>query len=346
MFEQLQKLKKFWSFNGPKNDIVISSRIRLARNMHTVSFPGNLEDNEIDNIRSISEKFINESEFRNDLSIIELNGIEKDEKRLLRERNLITQEMEDSIISSVIINSNEDFQIFVNEEDHFRIQIIRPGLQLMEAYRIADRVDNELNRFVVYSYSDDYGYLTTCPTNLGTGLKVSVILHLPVLSLRRKVLSIMPKVKKRNAEMKGIIGENNISPGCLYQISNKVSLGVSEVDIIELMDEIVNNVFELEDRARDEYVSKSRLDIENKVWRSYGLLKYSRKISYTEAMENISNVRLGIILGIITKIEINFLNDLMVNIQYSHLLKNFGINNVKINEVDEIRAEYIMNCLS
>ncbi|MCP4133834.1 MAG: hypothetical protein GY754_22890 [bacterium] len=346
MFEELLQKPKFWSSYGPYNDIVLSSRVRLARNMQAVSFPNRMEENEIALIKAAAEKFRSESEYRDTLSIIYLAQMESNEKRFLRERNLVTHEMETSVSSFILINSSaDDFAILVNEEDHFRIQVIKPGLQFMDTYRLANKIDDELNRFVPYAWSNDYGYLTTCPSNLGTGLKASAILHLPVLTIKKQVSSIIPLVKNSGVEIKGTMGDIGKSPGSLYQVSNKISLGISEVDIVEILDEAVNKILEMEDAARDAYISGSRVDMEDMVWRSYGILKYSRKLSYAEAMEHLSNIRLGVILAIIKKIEIGFVNNLMVYIQFSHLQSDFEKNFSRLFssrlEADEYRADYI-----
>jgi len=330
----------FWSTCGPYSDIVLSSRVRLVRNMQSVKFPNSFTSDEYQVIRSCLDAFSGQSEFKDNV-IIDLDDIDAIEKRYLRERNVITYEMEISENSSVLVNEAEDFAILTNDEDHFRIQVIRPGLQLMEAYRMADRVDDQLNRFVSYSFSPELGYHSSCPSNLGTGMKVSALLHLPAHAHKKRIPFLVGRVKQSGMEMTGSMNDGHKSLGAIYQISNKVSLGMSEVDIIETLDGVINKILEFEDILRDEYISESRLEVDDMVWRSFGILKYSRKINYVEAMEHLSNIRLGLILALIKNIKIGFINNLMVQIQWSHLQKSYGKTLRNNNEIDEIRADYL-----
>jgi len=313
--------------------------------MQSVLFPGRMLGEELYPVREALERFSSESIYGNTINIIDLRNIDGNEKRYLRERNIITYEMEVSDNSLVAVSYVDDFSILVNEEDHFRIQVIRPGLQLPEAYKIADKVDTELNRFVPYAFSDELGYLTACTSNLGTGLKVSVLLHLPVTTLKNRVKELIPDEKKNSVEIKGTSSHMNKPLGSLYQLSNRISIGLSEIDIIEMVDEILGRILEIEDAGRDEFVSESRLELEDRIWRSFGTLICSRRISYVESMEHLSNVRLGIILAVMKNIDIKMINDLMVNIQWAHLQRNCGLLFKSTNESDECRADYMRRIL-
>ena len=341
MFEEVLQQSGFWTSTGPFSHIVLSSRLRLARNMQSVPFPGRMAADESFPVRGAIERFTRESAFRGRVSIIDMKDIDANEKRFLRERNIITYEMEMADNSMVALDHVDDFSILVNEEDHFRIQVIRPGLQLMETYKTADRVDTELNRFVPYAFSDDLGYLTACTSNLGTALRVSVLLHLPVITVKNGVQELIPEDKKGAVEIKGTIGKSSKTLGALYQLSNRISLGPSEVDIIESVDEVVGRILENEDNRRDEFFSESRTELEDMVWRSYGTLRYSRRVSYIEAMDHCSNVRLGIVLAIIKNIDVKSINDIMVNIQWAHLQRHYSLLFKSTGECDEYRADYI-----
>lgn len=341
LFENVLKKPGFWTQSGPFNDIVLSSRVRLARNVKSVPFPNNMDEGDISIVDSLIDKFISSSIYSDKIIMVDLNSIESNEKRILRERNIITYEMEISRNSKVLINNENDFTVLINDEDHFRIQVIKPGLQLFEAYSLANSVDDELNKFVPYAFLDDMGYLSACPSNLGTGLRASVLLHLPVITMKKKMNEITSALKKNGIEIKGTISDSQRSLGSIFQVSNRVTLGISEVDILEKLDNEVNSILETEDRLRDEYFSKSRNELEDLIWRSYGVLKYSRKISYVEAMEHLSNVRLGIIFALIKNINISLINNLMVNIQWSHMQRNFGKIFRSTIEGDQTRAEYI-----
>lgn len=340
--EDIAKLSGFWTTKGPLCDTVLSSRIRLARNMHSVSFPHLLKENDLAKIENALLEFSENSEF-SDNTVIRLKDLNSRDKRYLRERNIITYEMEISETSHILVNMKNDFSIMVNEEDHFRIQVIRPGLQLMDSYRIADRVDDELNRFIEYAYSKEYGYISACPSNLGTGLKASVILHLPLISMKKEISGLVDAVKQSGIEIKGTLGEGNKTLGSLYQVSNRVSMGASEIDIIELTDGIINRIILMEDNLREEILSTSKAELEDRIWRIFGQLKYARRISYREALEFLSDIRLGIILGFMGNTKLTDVNDLMVNIQWFHLQRNAGHAFNNSVECDEYRADFIKN---
>ncbi len=346
MFKEiLHSEKGFWLTSGPNSDIVLSSRVRLARNMKGLFFHDNLTRSDSDEIKDICRRFVRESHFHKKIKIIDLNNISTGERRYLRERNLITYEMEISDFSLVLINETDDFSIMVNDEDHFRIQVIRPGLQLEETFRMADKIDDELNRFVNYSFSREYGYLTSCPSNIGTGMKASAMLHLPVLTMKNTITSLKEKLNSAGVLFSGTIDNSDRTVGSIYKVSNRISLGVSEVDIIETVDSVINKLIELEDSTRDRYLSDSRIEMEDRIWRSFGILKYSRSLNYMEAMEKLSDVRLGIILAIVKDYEVRMINDLMVNIQWSHLQHYFNRIIISSDECDEFRAEYIRNII-
>ncbi|MDY6933529.1 MAG: ATP--guanido phosphotransferase [Spirochaetota bacterium] len=341
MFEKLLEKRGFWSKVGPCSDVVLSTRVRLGRNLSDVRFPHRQDEDDLNYIRFLTEEFVYKSDFNNCVTLCDLKDISLNDRRFLRERNIITHEMETSENSYVIIENDENFYIMVNEEDHFRIQVIKPGFQIMETYRLADRVDDELNKFVTYAYSDEFGYLTVCPSNLGTGLRISTMLHLPALSLTGAIPEVVKNVRDAGAKIKGTLGEGSKTFGSMYQLFNRVSLGLSEVDILEEIDEVTSRVVDMESVARDNYFSEEAVQLEDTVWRSMGILRYSRHIGYTEAMDHLSNIRLGIILSILKNIELQEINDLMVNIQWSHLQK---IANMVFNdsyECDNFRANYL-----
>ena len=341
IIEDVSRKPGFWSLTGPKSDIVLSCRIRLARNMHSVPFPHILEDKESYIIRHSLERFAAESCFTEKSRVIDLTDLDAHEKRFLRERNIITHEMETSSKSMVLLDGSDDFSILLNEEDHYRIQVIKPGLQLHEAFRLADTVDDELNRYVFYAFSETLGHLTACPSNLGTGLRCSFMLHLPALTFRNRVGEMIPFLRERGVELKGTVGENRKSIGSIFQVSNKASLGLSEVDIIEIMDSAVNSLISREDSERDEAVLTGRNRLEDRVFRSLGIVRSARTMTYGEAMEHLSNVRFGIILAFIKNLEMSAINDMMVNIQWSHLQNYFRDAIISNSQCDRLRADYL-----
>ena len=345
MFEEVLQHPGFWTDCGPYSHVVLSTRFRLARNMESILFPGKLGDEDLCQITNAITKFSGESIYKDNNNIIELSDIDSNEKRLLRERNIITHEMEMSDNSIVVVNNVDNFTILVNEEDHFRIQVIRSGLQLVDAYKVADCVDTELNKFAKYAFSDQLGYLTACTSNLGTGLRLSVLLHLPAVSMKKMIQDLIPETRKSGVDIKGTAWNSKKTPGSLYQLSNRVSLGLSEIDIIEIIDDVVGRIIEIEDVEREKLLSDSRLEVEDKIWRSFGVLMHSRRLSYIEAMEHLSNVRLGIILAVIKNLDVRSINDLMVTVQWAHLQKYFQKNFKSTIEGDKYRSIVIRNFL-
>ncbi|HPQ52112.1 MAG TPA: ATP--guanido phosphotransferase, partial [Spirochaetota bacterium] len=276
---------------------------------------------------------------------LDVHSFADDDRRFLRERNLITSELESAQYGLAVVDNDEEFVVMVNEEDHFRIQVIEPGFQLMKAYRLADRIDNELNRFVAYAWSNEFGYLTACPSNIGTALKASVMLHLPLISLANMVLDAVKRLREKKIDIKGVVGEGTDTVGNMFIIANQTSLGVSEVDIIERVDEAARTLIDMEDERRDAILGNSGYAVENIVWRSYGILKYSRSISYIESINHLSHIRLGVVLSYIKNIDLYKINDLMVNMQWSHLQRIAGKAFVSSDECDVFRADYLKQIL-
>ena len=338
MIEEKNVLNRFWTSAGPCGDSALSTRVRLARNIKSFPFPHKENAAEAAYIISLLEKFV-ASINGGSGSFMRLGDLDKGARRMLRERNIITFETEISDKSAVFFD--DDCSILINEEDHIRVQVVRPGLQLKETFEKAYRIDDELNAFIPYSFSADYGYLTACPTNLGTGMKVSAMLHLPALSIKKSIQILSAKIRNQGAAISGTMEKNGLPIGSIYQVFNKVSLGLSEVDIIELMDGIISGIIHAEDKARDELFAHSRSGIEDMVWRSYGILSSARRMSYYEAMEHLSNIRFGIILAFVKQIPLALINNLMINIQSAHLSQIFDRSFSHSFEIDEMRAHFL-----
>jgi len=339
VFDYLLERPGFWSV-GRSSDVVISTRARLARNMPSIPFPGSMSEHETGLLRSVAHRFFEQSTLAN-LSYIELQGLDTVDRRFLRERNIITYEMEAGDSSFVIFDNDERFEIFVNEEDHFRVQAMRPGLQAHECYEEANRVEDELNRFVSFAFSEELGFLTASPANLGTGLRASSMVHLPSLTALKRMTDVTAAIAERGFLIRSTLGDEQKSVGGMYVVCNRASLGVSEVDIVEALDTVVAMIVEEENRARDDWCANYRQQLEDRVWRSYGLLRYSRSIGFLEAIANLANIRLGTILSIVKDIDLGAIHELMVRIQYAHLQKHFGAAFTGEGECDAFRAQYI-----
>jgi protein arginine kinase len=339
---QLITKQDFWSRSYPNSDTVLSSKVQLVRNIFGIPFQYRQTQNNINQLRHISEQFIIDSSFPG-LELIDINSIDGNTRRFLRERNIISQNMEIIDNCFVILSKNDDFNILVNDEDHFKIQIVKPGLQFLEAYRLADEVDNQLNKCAAYAFSDDLGYISSNP--LKNTFRISAAVHLPVLSFTKRINEIQNIVKLSRAGIEGLKEEGIKTFGNLFVISNGFTTGNSETEVIEQLEKLTHNIISMESEARDSYIAEHSIRLEDKICRSYGILKYARKIGYVEAMDYLSDIRLGIILSKIKNINLQKINHLMINIQWSHLQKIENKNFATTIDGDIFRASYLRDQL-
>lgn len=341
MFEYLLQKRGFWSQKGPSGDVVLSTRIRLARNIPSLSFPHRQEGEEYSLLESICTRFVADADLPDELHLYSMSELSEGDRGFLCERNVITPELETAQHGYAIMEENARYVILVNEEDHFRIQVIRPGFQPMECFELADRIDNELNRFIAYAYSDETGHLTACPSNAGTGLKVSALVHLPLLAFNSEIEEQARELAEKRIEVRGLAGKGLETAGQLYLVANQSSLGVSEVDIIDAVDDAVRKLIQEEDERRDSCLNRREFRLENRIGRAYGTLKFSRSIGYLEAVECLSAMRLGVILSLIKNIDLYKINDLLVNVQRFHLQRLAGRELAQGDECDLFRATYL-----
>jgi len=235
---------------------------------------------------------------------------------MLVEKHLISPDLsEKNINNAVALSSEEIISLMINEEDHLRLQVLLPGLQLQEAWEMADKIDDYLEQEINIAFDEKYGYLTSCPTNVGTGLRSSIMVHLPALTMVNRVKKFISAISQLGLAVRGLYGEGTETVGNLYQISNQVTLGRSEDEIIENLIEVTHQIITQERNAREILLKEKEIFLKDQIYRAYGTLKYAYKISVEEAMKLISNVRLGIDLGIIEDIESTILNQLMVIIR-------------------------------
>ena len=339
--EIINNRKSFWQEKGPRNDIVLSTRIRLGRNADFIPFPDAMDDSDFEIIKGLAESFISKTSTGEHTSCFNINELDLHEKRLLLEKNIITSEMENSDKCLILINNDDDYTILVNDNDHFRIQVIRPGFQLFDAYKDADAVDDALNSIVKYAFTGKYGFLTSNPANVGTGLKVSTILHLPVLTAHKRIGESVNFIRESGFHISGTLGNTGRVTGGLYLVNSIKYLGMSEIDILETADDIINRIIRLEDDARDEFFSVSKRELEDSAWRSLGVLLYARRLNYVEAVEHLSRIRLGVVMSVIKDYNIVTINDLMVKVQWAHLQEYFGLRFKSIIDSDDYRAMFL-----
>lgn len=329
--------------DGPDSEIVLTSRIRLARNIEGVKFPLLFSKEEAENvIQQVEGAIINESNQPfGQLELLSMNNLNTLEKRVLVEKHLISPQLaEQSPNGATILSEDEEVSIMINEEDHIRIQCIKPGLQIEEAIKEANTIDDLLEKKVNYAYHVEMGYLTSCPTNIGTGLRASVMMHLPGMVLTQQMNRIIPAIQQLGLVVRGIYGEGSEALGNIFQISNQITLGRSEKDIIEELKSVVTQLIEQEKEARNALAQTSNIQLEDRVFRSYGILCNSRIMETKEAAKCLSDVRLGIDMGYIKNISKSILNELMILTQPGFLQLYAG-EEMNPNERDIRRAVLI-----
>lgn len=293
--------------SGEKSDVVMSTRIRLARNLANFLFVGKCGKSELNQVQKVIKEITPSVGYG--LKYMELKDMDDITKMSLVEKHIVSPNfaMNEGQIGAILINDEENISIMVNEEDHLRIQVFGSGLELENLMNIAIEIDSKLQSLLKYAYSEKYGFLTECPTNVGTGLRASVMAHLPALTATRNIGKILDIITNFGMNIRGVYGEGSKAQGNMYQISNKQSLGISESDIIKALKSITDKVIEQEKLAR-KYLLKNSIELEDKVYRSFGILANCKRISSEEAEQLISDVRLGTDLGIIQE-----LNDIKVN---------------------------------
>jgi len=326
---------------GPNPDIVISSRIRLARNLEGISFPHRANKIQNQKILEMVRETTEEINYLKGSLFLDLESLDSLDKQFLIERHLMSREhalKKDS--KALIIEKEEIVSIMVNEEDHIRCQVMQSGFDLREAWRIIDRIDSALAEKLPIAYSSTLGYLTACPTNTGTGMRASVMLHLPALVITKQINKILAAITKLSFTTRGLFGEGTEAAGNFFQISNQVSLGHTEDEIIDNISGLIKQVIEQEEQARNTLLKKDRAFLEDKIWRAFGTLKSAFIITSSETMELLSMVRLGRDLGIIKDLDRRTINELFLITQPAHLQK---VEQRKLTpqERDTKRAELI-----
>ncbi|BCB01958.1 protein arginine kinase [Bacillus sp. KH172YL63] len=335
-------VSSWMSEEGPNSDIVLSSRVRLARNLTDFRFSTLYSSEEAKEIvERVKDKLSFYPKELGELEFLPTSEIQPLQKRVLMEKHLISPNLaEDTNDGAVLLSNEEDVSIMVNEEDHIRIQCLYPGLQLKEALQRANQIDDWFESEFDYAFDEKHGYLTTCPTNVGTGLRASVMMHLPGLVLTQQLNRIIPAINQLGLVVRGIYGEGSEALGNIFQISNQTTLGKSEEDIVEDLLSVVEQIIDKELSARGALVKTSNIQLEDRIFRSLGVLEHSRIIESKEAAKCLSDVRLGIDLGYIKAISKNILNELMILTQPGFLQQYSG-GPLRPNERDIRRSSLI-----
>jgi protein arginine kinase len=326
---------------GPHSRIVMSSRVRLARNLRGMPFPGWAKKPErvqaLETIRPAVEALPEMAGAYSET----MDALSPLDRQILVERHLISREhAARSAGSGLVLNPDQSLCILINEEDHLRIQALRPGLQLHSVWQAVDRVDSALERKLPYAFSRELGYLTACPTNLGTGIRVSAMLHLPALVLDEQINQIITAVNKLGLAVRGLYGEGTEALGNVFQVSNQMTLGETETDIVERLSKVVAQLIEHEENARGRLLEKKPKMIFNHVGRAYGILANAHSISSKETMNLLSLLRLGIDLGCFPGADRWLVDELFMVTQPAHLQKRFT-EKLSADERDLLRADML-----
>jgi len=326
---------------GPESDIVMSSRVRLARNVAHFPFVSRASTQDRADVERLLRERIAAVPSGRGLDYIDVGRLDEVDRRFLVERQLISREhAEAQGARGVAIDAREQVSLMINEEDHLRIQCLHSGLDLHGAWDQIRAVDDEIEQVVPYAFHSRFGYLTACPTNVGTGIRVSVMLHLPALVITRQIDKVFRSLQKISLAVRGLYGEGSQALGDFYQISNQTTLGRTEEELLQQVGDVVPVVIEYERRARDFLVRETQQNVHDQVSRAYGILRTAHTIKVEEAMQLLSRVRMGVLLGLIGDVKVADINSLLVRTQPAHLQKLRGVQLEGSDEKIE-RARYL-----
>jgi protein arginine kinase len=336
--------------SGPYADIVLSTRVRLARNLQGHAFSPRIRDAEREQIYQEVQNAADRSTLKGGISL-DLAELSPLSRRVLLERHLISRELSGekteapSRGAALLIGPRDTLGVMVNEEDHLRIQALVSGLRLQEAYQRVDRLDEELGAHLSFAYHPEFGYLTSCPTNAGTGLRASILIHLPGLVLTKEIGKVLQGIAQLGLTFRGLYGEGSEVVGNFFQISNQTTLGKSEEDLIEHLQKIASQVIQHELHARSVLMRDAPTVIEDKIWRAYGLLRFARSLGFDEVMNLLSGVRMGVSMNLLSGLRVYTLNKIMIYAQSAHLEQSAG-RPLSDAESDLHRAGYVRRILS
>ncbi len=310
---------------GPNSDIVLSSRVRLARNAEGYAFSHWANKKEAKEVLSLLEESVLSVDLMRGSLVVHIQEIDDVDKQFLLERHLVSREfIAHAEFKTAIVSEREITNIMINEEDHLRVQVMQSGFNLQECWRIANRVDDELMKRVRFAFIPEWGYLTACPTNTGTGLRASVMMHLPALVMTKQVNRVLPAITKLGMTARGLYGEGTEAEGNFFQISNQITLGSSEEDIIDNLERIIRQVVGHEENARKTLMKQNRDVLQDKIGRANGTLRTAHIINTKETLGLLSTVRLGVDMGLINDIDRRAVNELFILTQPAHLQKIEG----------------------
>lgn len=334
---------KWFEEMSPDQSNIVSSKVRLARNLSEYVFPSRSSDEAGEELlKRLSEGLCDIGEVEGkSYAYANLNELSELDRYALRERRILNS----SILArkapmGLMISEEEDASLVFNGMDHIRIQVLSSGLHLKEKWKLADQLDDYVNARFSYAFDSKYGYLTTFPTNVGTGMRASVIIHLPSLSMGKKFNSLLADMSRFGISLKGVYGEGRENYGALYEISNQKTMGQAEEEMLDLVIKAAGQLNDQENQVRTMVLENHRLEQEDEVYKSYGVLKYARRLSMKEAMSFLSQLMMGISDGLLCMKEPCSIYRLMLGIQPANLQK-LSDRPLDKEELDVARAEYL-----
>lgn len=337
--------------SGDHADIVLSTRVRLARNLQGQAFGPRARVNDREAVLRRFQGALSTSRHLRGGTLLEMSDLTARSRRILLERRLVSRDLlgegegNPQHGAAVLLSDHDPLSVMVNEEDHLRLQSLVSGLKLQDAWNVVDRLDEELGQELPYAYHHEFGFLTSCPTNVGTGLRASVLVHLPGLVLTKEIGKVLQGLGQVGLTFRGLYGEGSEVVGNFFQVSNQTTLGKTEEDLVDHLDKIVRQVIQYETHARQVLLRDARAVTEDKIWRAYGLLRYARSLSFEELMNLLSGVRLGVSLKLLPGLRVYTLNKLMIFTQAAHLEQAAG-RDLPPAESDAHRAAYVRRVLA
>lgn len=337
--------------SGEFADIVLSTRVRLARNLQGHAFGARARVNDREAVLAQVRKSVAAADILEPSMHLDLPDMDPRSRRVLLERRIVTRDLlggeagRPARASAAVVGLGQPVSILVNEEDHVRLQGFLPGLQVRETWGLVDRMDEELGGTLPYAFHPTFGFLTSCPTNVGTGLRASVLVHLAGLVLVQEINKELQGLSQLGLTVRGLYGEGSEVVGNFFQVSNQTTLGKSEDDLVDHLQEMVRHLIRHEQEARERLLLEARQETEDKVWRAYGLLRHARSLSFQELMNLLSGVRLGVSLELLPSVRVYTLNKLMVFTQPAHIEQAAG-RDLDPVERDAHRAAYVRQVLS
>ena len=337
--------------SGEHAGVVLSTRIRLARNLQGHAFGPRARVNDREAVLEQTRRAMDKVELLAGSILLALPDLDHRSRGMLLERRLASRELLGDVkvgpsrATAVLLAAQDPLSVMVNEEDHLRLQGLVSGLRLKEAWDRVDRLDEELGQELPFAYHHEFGFLTSCPTNVGSGLRASVLVHLPGLVLTKEIGKVLQGLGQVGLTFRGLYGEGSEVVGNFFQLSNQTTLGKSEEELVEHLDKIVRQVIQYEDQARQVLLRDAPQVTEDKIWRAYGLLQYARSLPFEELMNLLSGIRLGVGLKLLPELRVYTLNKLMIFTQTAHLEQAAG-RDLSPGECDAHRAAYVRSVLS